>query len=252
MTLLSRREITRNRRGYQESLAFFFSYFHYNQTNLFLDFIHDKNNKMYHSSCWYGDEIELEERLDKSGKFDYLKTVKGLNEMANIVYIRQPYPKGDGDAILRAKNLIWDEPFLVLFWDDLIDNDPSAAQQLVASYEQKSASVIATIEVPQSEVSSYGILEWKKDDSLFSVARFFEKPKNNETTSRNAAIGKYVLTPSIFDYLEKAKITWYINDEKTRNYLMREWSIKPPRCHLYLYGHGFYRGFFYCFYEWWW
>ena len=153
----------------------------------------------------FDSNFELEERLDKSGKFDYLKTVKGLNEMANIVYIRQPYPKGDGDAILRAKNLIWDEPFLVLFWDDLIDNDPSAAQQLVASYEQKSASVIATIEVPQSEVSSYGILEWKKDDSLFSVARFFEKPKNNETTSRNAAIGKYVLTPSIFDYLEKAE-----------------------------------------------
>jgi UTP--glucose-1-phosphate uridylyltransferase len=58
---------------------------------------------------------ELEERLNKSGKFDYLKTVKSLNNMANIVYLRQPYPRGDGEAILRTKNLIGDEPFLVLF-----------------------------------------------------------------------------------------------------------------------------------------
>lgn len=153
----------------------------------------------------FDSNFELEERLDRSGKFDYLKTVKGLNEMANIVYVRQPYPKGDGEAIMRARNLIWDEPFLVLFGDDLIDNDPSAAQQLVKSYEKTSASVIATIEVPQSEVSSYGILEWKQSDALFGVKRFFEKPKNNETTSRSAAIGKYILTPSIFDYLEKAE-----------------------------------------------
>lgn len=63
---------------------------------------------------------ELEERLDKAWKFDYLKKVKWVNTMANIVYVRQPYPKGDWDAILRTKNLIWDEPFLVLFWDDLL------------------------------------------------------------------------------------------------------------------------------------
>ena len=68
---------------------------------------------------------ELEERLDKAWKFDYLKTVKGLNNMANIVYVRQPYPKWDWDAILRTKNLIWDEPFLVLFWDDIIDSEVS-------------------------------------------------------------------------------------------------------------------------------
>ncbi len=162
----------------------------------------------------FDSNFELEERLDKSGKFDYLKTVKGLNEMANIVYIRQPYPKWDWDAILRAKNLIWDEPFLVLFWDDLIDNDISAAQQLVEAYEKNAASVIATIEVPESEVSSYGILEWKKENALFDVKKFFEKPKNNETNSRNAAIGKYVLTPNIFDYLSQAE--WWLGDWEIR------------------------------------
>ena len=69
----------------------------------------------------FDSNFELEERLDRSGKFDYLKTVKWLNTMANIVYVRQPYPKWDWDAILRTKNLIWNEPFLVLFWDDIID-----------------------------------------------------------------------------------------------------------------------------------
>jgi len=153
----------------------------------------------------FDSNFELEERLDRSGKFDYLKTVKWLNDMANIVYVRQPYPKGDGEAIMRAKNLIWDEPFLVLFWDDLIDNDPSAAQQLVNAYEQKSSSVIATIEVLPSEVSSYGILEWKDTGKIFWVQKFFEKPKSGITDSRHAAIGKYVLTPNIFDYLEKSE-----------------------------------------------
>ncbi len=148
---------------------------------------------------------ELEERLDKAGKFDYLKTVKWLNNMANIIYVRQPYPKGDGDAILRTKNLIWDEPFLVLFWDDIIDNEVSAASQLVDTFYRKNNPVIATIPVSDKEVSSYGIIEAKEEGlETFSVSKFLEKPKSSETTSRAWVIGKYVLTPDIFDYLEKA------------------------------------------------
>lgn len=148
---------------------------------------------------------ELEERLDKSGKFDYLKKVKWLNEMANIVYVRQPYPKWDGDAILRTKNLIWDEPFLVLFWDDLIDNEVSAASQLVETFYRKNNPIIATVPVTDEEVSSYWVIEPKNDEwDVFAVARFLEKPKASETTSRIWVIWKYVLTPDIFDYLEKA------------------------------------------------
>lgn len=145
---------------------------------------------------------ELETRLDDSGKFDYLKKVKSVSGSANIVYVRQPYPRGDGDAILRAKNLIWDEPFLVLFWDDIIDNPITAAEQLVEKYQKTWKSVIATIEVPSSEVKNYGIVEL---DSNFFVKKFVEKPKVWETDSRRAAIGKYILTPDIFEYLEHAK-----------------------------------------------
>lgn len=152
----------------------------------------------------FDSNFELEERLDKAGKFEYLKTVKWLNNMANIVYVRQPYPKGDGDAILRAKNLIWDEPFLVLFWDDIIDNEVSAASQLLEAYEKTHSPVIATIEVPEKYVSSYGILEkWEKEnENYYNVSKFFEKPKKGETSSRSAAIWKYILTPDIFNYLE--------------------------------------------------
>lgn len=150
---------------------------------------------------------ELEERLDKAGKFDYLKTVKWLNNMANIVYVRQPYPKWDGEAILRTKNLIWDEPFLVLFWDDIIDNEISAAKQLVDAFYRKSNPVISTILVSDKEVSSYWIIEVKENDGdVFSVSKFLEKPKASETTSRYWVIWKYVLTPDIFDYLEKAPV----------------------------------------------
>lgn len=150
---------------------------------------------------------ELEERLDKAGKFDYLKTVQELNKMANIVYVRQPYPKGDGEAILRTKNLIGDEPFLVLFWDDIIDYSVSAASQLVADFSQKQSSIIATIPVEESEVKSYGILEPKDQfKNGFSVGKFLEKPLPSETSSRYAAIGKYVLTPDIFSYLEAAPL----------------------------------------------
>ena len=150
---------------------------------------------------------ELEERLDKAWKFDYLKIVKWLNDIANIVYVRQPYPKWDWDAILRTKNLIWDEPFLVLFWDDIIDNEISAAKQLVDTFYRKNSSIIATIPVTDKEVSNYWIIESKENlEKTFEVEKFLEKPKANETNSRSWVIWKYVLTPDIFDYLQKAPV----------------------------------------------
>lgn len=154
----------------------------------------------------FDSNFELEERLDKSWKFDYLKTVKGLNNMANIVYVRQPYPRWDWDAVLKAKNLIWDEPFLVLFWDDIIDSEIPAAKQLVDIYEEKKSVVICSFKVPEDSVSNYWIMETDDiNDDIFQVKNFIEKPKKDQTKSRNWAIWKYILTPDIFDYLEKSK-----------------------------------------------
>lgn len=148
---------------------------------------------------------ELEARLDASGKFDYLKKVKWLNSMANIVYVRQPYPKGDWDAILRTKNLIWDEPFLVLFWDDIVDNEKTAAMQLIENFEEKKSCIISTVKVSDEEVSSCGIIEsLETNTDIVKVDKFLEKPKPDQTKSRRWVIGKYVLTPDIFSYLEKS------------------------------------------------
>jgi len=153
----------------------------------------------------FDSNIELEQRLDDNWKFDYLKKIQSVGKQANIVYVRQPYPRGDGDAILRTKNLIGDEPFLVLFGDDIIDNSITAAEQLIQKHEETGASVIATVGVEESEVSSYGMLEWELSGDTTKVSRFLEKPKPSETDSRTAVIGKYVLTPDVFSYLENAE-----------------------------------------------
>ena len=148
--------------------------------------------------------IELERRLSDDWKNNFLATVRWVNNLANIAYIRQPYPKWDGDAILRAKNFIWDEPFLVLFWDDLVDGEKSASKQLAEVFEKTRAPVIATVWVSDKEVSSYWVIETLEDGEFFKVEKFLEKPKSTETTSRNWVIWKYILTPEIFDYLEKS------------------------------------------------
>ncbi len=154
----------------------------------------------------FDSNFELEKALEKANKFERLEEVRRLNSMANIVYARQPYPRGDGEAILRVKNFVWNEPFLVLFGDDIIDNKTTAAEQLVSAYNRKQAPVIATIAVWDDEVDQYGMIESHEDSKeIFVVDKFLEKPESSETSSRKGVIGKYVLTPQIFDYLEKAE-----------------------------------------------
>lgn len=154
--------------------------------------------------------FELEHILEKKWKDHLLGEVMKPSKLAKIAYVRQPYPKGDWNAILKARPFIWDEPFLVLFWDDIIDNEKSAAAQLIESYERKGSSIIATTRVTDDEVSSYWIIEsatcnsWNK---THGVEKFLEKPNKDETESRIWVIGKYVITPDIFDYLEEVSNT---------------------------------------------
>lgn len=147
--------------------------------------------------------FELEYTLVEKWKTKELKEVEKISSMANIAYVRQPVPKWDWDAILRAKRFIWDEPFLVLFWDDLIKWDKPGAKQLIEAFYRKNAPIIALEKVSDKRVSSYWIIEsnWN-EDKIHLVSKFLEKPKLEETSSRLGAIGKYVLTPDIFDYLE--------------------------------------------------
>ncbi|MDD4151832.1 MAG: UTP--glucose-1-phosphate uridylyltransferase GalU [Candidatus Gracilibacteria bacterium] len=149
--------------------------------------------------------FELEQTLVGKGKAKELALVESVSNLANIAYVRQPIPKGDGDAILRAKQFIGNEPFLVLFGDDLVDGEKPASMQLIEAFYRKNAPIIALERVSDDKVSSYGIIESKSsDEKTHLVDNFLEKPKANETDSRLGVIGKYVLTPEIFDYLEKA------------------------------------------------
>jgi len=162
----------------------------------------------------FDSNFELEKKLEESNKFEMLEQVKMLNNMANITYLRQPYPRWDWDAILRAKPFLWDEPFLVLFWDDLIDWEKTAAEQLIDVYERKNSPVIATIPVWDEEVSEYWIIESTSYDwDALLVDKFLEKPEASETKSRNWVIWKYVLTNEVLSYLEEVsnkKQVWEI------------------------------------------
>lgn len=159
--------------------------------------------------------FELEKKLEESNKFESLEKIKHLNSMANIVYVRQPYPRWDWDAILRAKPFLGNEPFLVLFWDDIIHSEVSAATQLVAEYGRKNSPVIATVRVSDEEVSSYGIIESNTSyGNAFVVDKFLEKPQPNQTNSRYWVVWKYILNSHIFEYLQKLAHTRPVDEIK--------------------------------------
>lgn len=146
--------------------------------------------------------FELSQTLVEKGKIQELAEVERISSLANIAYVRQPVPKGDGDALLRARHFIGDEPFLVLFGDDLVQNEPNASVQLINAFYRKNGPIIALEKVADKMVSQYGIIEPSSEENgIYGVNKFLEKPKPDETQSRLGVIGKYVLTPDIFDYL---------------------------------------------------
>ncbi len=146
--------------------------------------------------------VELEERLIKAGKLDLLKKINSFEHL-NFAYIRQKEPKGLGDAILCAKSFIADEAFAVLLSDDVIDPNFSVLEKMMSLYEDKKAPIIALEEVPPEEVSRYGIVAGKKiSDDCYLIEDMIEKPDKSKAPSNLAIIGRYLLTPSIFRYLE--------------------------------------------------
>jgi UTP--glucose-1-phosphate uridylyltransferase len=153
--------------------------------------------------------FELEKTLVEKGKTKELEMVEHVSQLARIAYVRQPLPRGDGDALLRARAWIGDEPCLVLFWDDLIRGEKSGAEQLVTAFAEKQTPIIALERVAEKRVSSYGIIESNNtpEERLYKVSKFLEKPQPSETSSRLGVIGKYVITPEVFDFLESWEIT---------------------------------------------
>lgn len=154
----------------------------------------------------FDSNIELESNLKEKGKTGLLKLVEDTTNIGiNLFFVRQSYPKGLGDAVLHAKAFVGNEPFVVMLGDDLMDSPVPLTKQLINGYEKTHASNIAVMEVPQEETSKYGIIDPESHvgDNMYSVKKFVEKPDPKEAPSNLAIIGRYLLTPEIFELLEK-------------------------------------------------
>lgn len=152
--------------------------------------------------------FELEYRLHDSGKLAEEKLISDIADMANIYYVRQKEPKGLGHAVLCARSFIGNEPFAVLLGDDVVlDNGGGDAMaQLIACYEQVGASVLGVQTVPDADVSKYGIVDPDNTEGkLHRLKDMVEKPALEDAPSRLAVLGRYVLTPEIFEFLASQK-----------------------------------------------
>lgn len=148
--------------------------------------------------------FELEYFLKNGGKTDYLKEVESISELADIYYVRQKQQKGLGDAISCAKKHIDGEPFAVLLGDTIAQSEIPCTKQLMNVYDKYESSVIAIEEVPDERVERYGIIKGSKiDDSLYRIEDLVEKPKLKDAPSNLGIIGRYLLTPEIFDYIDE-------------------------------------------------
>ena len=150
---------------------------------------------------------ELEETLKKDGKDKLLGKVESISSMANICYVRQNHPKGLGHAILKAKSFVGNEPFVIALGDDIVYNDVPVAKQLIDGYSKYGSSIVGCQEVKESDVSKYGIVKplLSLDEKTVEMENFIEKPSIEEAPSKLACLGRYLLTPKIFDYLEKTE-----------------------------------------------
>ncbi|HEY0221376.1 UTP--glucose-1-phosphate uridylyltransferase GalU [Lactovum miscens] len=157
----------------------------------------------------FDSNIELEQNLKEKGKTELLKLVEETTDI-NLHFIRQSHPLGLGHAVLQAKAFIGDEPFIVMLGDDLMNINGEGlplTKQLIDDYEMTHASTIAVMEVPHNEVNKYGVIapEGEVSKGLYNVAKFVEKPAIEDAPSDLAIIGRYLLTPEIFEILETQK-----------------------------------------------
>lgn len=155
--------------------------------------------------------FELEHLLETRNKKDLLSIVRSVSDMINVSYVRQKEALGLGHAVLRSRELVGNEPFAVILSDDVIDAEVPALRQLLDVYEFYGASVVALMEVPNEAISAYGVVDAEPvshnggKDRLFRIRNMVEKPKASEAPSNLAIIGRYVLTPEIFDSIDSVE-----------------------------------------------
>lgn len=146
--------------------------------------------------------FELEKILEQRGDTDLLKVVRNISDMIKVSYVRQKEALGIGHALLTAEDLIGVEPFACFLGDDIIDSETPCIKQLLDVYYEKNSPVVAIEEVNPANVSSYGIIAAKQiGERLYEISDMVEKPKREDAPSNLAIIGRYVLTPDLFDVL---------------------------------------------------
>jgi len=149
---------------------------------------------------------ELDTTLEKKGKLELLKISRGVSSMARISYVRQKEPLGLGHAVLCAKELVGDEPFAVILPDDVIDADVPCLRQMMDVYDERGGSVLATMTIDGPGISAYGVLAGSQDSAnerIYNCTGMVEKPRFEDAPSKQAIIGRYVLTPRVFELLEQ-------------------------------------------------
>lgn len=148
--------------------------------------------------------LELQIALERKGKDGQLKEIQRISELASFCYVRQKEPLGLGHAILVTRALVGNEPFAVLLGDDIIDAEVPCLRQMISAFDKYRSSIIAVQQVPREETSSYGIIDHKPvEDSVYRIEDLVEKPTSDTAPSDLAIIGRYILTPEIFDALEQ-------------------------------------------------
>ncbi|MGE5473403.1 MAG: UTP--glucose-1-phosphate uridylyltransferase GalU [Ignavibacteriales bacterium] len=148
--------------------------------------------------------LELEMELQKSGKGELLSLVKDISNLVDIHYIRQKEPKGLGHAIYCARSFVGDEPFAVLLGDDIVKSEQPCIGQLIDIYNEYKTSILGVQMVDWEEVNKYGIVECNKiEERIYKVKNMIEKPEKTQAQSNIAILGRYILSPKVFECLEK-------------------------------------------------
>jgi UTP--glucose-1-phosphate uridylyltransferase len=152
--------------------------------------------------------LELEQLLEARGDIEMLRQIRAISDLAQISYVRQKEQLGLGHAVLVAKELIGHEPFAVILSDDVVVGERPCIGQLIGAYQKTHASVVAVMEVPHEETFRYGVIagepvDLAADPRLYKVSGLVEKPDPDDAPSNLAIIGRYILTPKIFDKLEQ-------------------------------------------------
>jgi UTP--glucose-1-phosphate uridylyltransferase len=147
--------------------------------------------------------VELETFLESRNKTDLLAEVRAISNLINVAYVRQGEALGLGHAVLVTRELIGNEPFAVVLADDVVDAEPAGLKQMVDVFDRVQGPVLAVERVPWDRVSSYGIVDIESEkDGVYTVRDLVEKPKREDATSNLAIIGRYILTPDVFEELE--------------------------------------------------